>query len=143
MNWRSVLAMGAAFGLMTGYGGVMGWPGWLGTSFSIAVVVVCAIIVARTEQRAFVSGFFAGVLIGVVQTGLVLAFWGQFLANHSWFVAWEQSKTPLFEPRMFCLIGSISSLIIYGLSIGLLAMLLRKLAVGHDDAKGGAAINIE
>jgi ABC-type uncharacterized transport system permease subunit len=144
MNRRLVLGLGVTFGLLMGLGAVMGWPAWLGNGTAIAVVVVSTVIFARAGGRAFTNGFFTGLLIGVLQCGLVLVLWDQYNANRPQSVERlaQHLYTNVLGVKTYILMFIPLISVIYGLVIGSCSWLLgRLIGLGKNAIAGGSKAN--
>jgi hypothetical protein len=125
MNWRLVLTLGIIFGLLMGVGGLMGPPAWVIRWTLISAVAISAFFISRAGEKVFANGFFTGLLIGLLQAGLSLVLWNQFIThNPQVFDGLHRSSGWL---RIIAIIALIPWSIFLGLLIGLFSWFFYRL----------------
>ena len=134
MNWKIVLVL-SLLGVLIGIGNVFGlimgieWLVWL------VAAVITAFVIEKTCSKLFVTqGFLTGFLQALFQ-GLVTAIFYQTYLAHNLEVLDEISKMPAdIAPEFYIIIASVLIGLVYGLFIGLVVFIIRKLSKKNPPA---------
>jgi hypothetical protein len=126
MNWPLILVLslfGILMGLLSLFGLTHGieWILWL-----IIAVISAAVLAKKVQTRLFVSGFLVGVCDGVFNSIIQSLFFGTYLLNNPQ-VAEQIDQIPAgIDGRFFSLLAGPFIGLIFGLVVGLLAVIARK-----------------
>ena len=126
MNWKMILSL-AGLGVLLAIATIFGWlPSTYWTAIGL-IVVIAALLGYTVKQKLFMHGFWTAVIWSLIGGALQFVFWDQYIANNP-DVAEKVSKVPEgTDIRPWMAIGIVFGAAIYGVILGLLAMLFGKL----------------
>ena len=127
MKWKTILLL-SLFGILMGLNSVFGivknieWLLWL-----IIAIVSAYILNKQTKKllvtHAVITGLFMGILNAIIQSSL----FDMYLANNPEIEGFKQWPITI-EPQDFLLMAGPFMGIVYGLVIGLFALLIKKIS---------------
>lgn len=127
MKWKTILLL-SLFGILMGLNSVFGiiknveWILWL-----VIAIISAYVLNKRTTKllvtHAVVTGLFMGVLNAIIQSSL----FDSYLANNPEIEGFKQWPITV-EPQYFLLMAGPFAGIIYGLIIGLFALIIKKIS---------------
>ncbi len=126
MNWKMIFSL-VALGVLLAVASLLGWlPSsmWI----SIGLVVIAAVLLGyQVKHKLFLHGFLTAVIWTLIGGALQFIFWDSFIANNPDVVE-KMAKVPEgTDIRPWMAIGIVLGAAIYGVILGLLAMLFGKL----------------
>ncbi len=127
MNWRLILGLAAPLGILLGLDIALDWPTLVKRALVLAALVLPVYLFGCRRQAAFASGFYTGLLTGLVAVAVLLLLWNQFAANNAEYI--EKYSTYFtvggWKAGTYSIFGVLGTL--WGMLIGGLAWLLARL----------------
>ena len=126
MNWKMILSL-AGLGVLLAIATIFGWlPSTYWTAIGL-IVVIAALLGYTVKQKLFMHGFWTAVIWSLIGGAIQFLFWDQYMANNP-DVAEKMSQVPEgMDMKPIMAIGTVVSAAIYGVILGLLAMLFGRL----------------
>ncbi|MGB9031754.1 MAG: hypothetical protein WCC27_16655 [Acidobacteriaceae bacterium] len=126
MNWKLVFLL-SLFGLAMGIGTVFFISSKIEPYCWLAIFLICAWIIARAGSRAFLIGFFVGIVNSIWITACHVLLFNTYIANHPQEAAMLKSMPAGLSPKLVMSVTGPMVGVISGAIIGLLAFLGSKL----------------
>jgi hypothetical protein len=128
MNWRLIVMLGVAFGLLMALVAILGWMSSTAVEMALWAVVglVCSALIGRARGWVFVNGLLAGLLMGLVTFGLILALWGMFSSNNAEFMAQMAEDGQGTDPLQATVQAMLPVSIGWGAVLGVLSWLMSR-----------------
>ena len=127
MNWKTILLL-SLFAILMGFNSVFGiiqnieWVLWL-----VIAIVSGYVLVRNTKKLLFTHAVVTGIIMGVFNAVIQSALFDTYLLNDPQIEGLSQWPTTI-EPQYFLLIAGPFIGIVYGLLIGLFALIIKKIS---------------
>lgn len=127
MNWKSILTL-SLFGALMGILNVFGLTGSLEWVLWLIIALISALILERTSEKMLVTqGFMVGFLASLINGIITAIFWEKYLANNPEVLTRLSEMPEGLAPEFYMIIASVLIGFVYGLFIGLIVFLTRKM----------------
>lgn len=127
MNWKLIFQL-SLFGLVMAFATVYWIPSKTEPFFWLVIFIICAYLIAtKCSGNYFLHGFLVSLVNCVWITGVHVALYTTYMANHP-DMAEMSAKMPMADhPRMMMLVTGPIAGVIFGVILGLFAWVASKL----------------